>query len=236
MIKAAAYSGTRNLYADMIPAVKSLLANSSVDRVHLLIEDDQFPYWLPDCVTVRNVSGQTYFPPDGANTNCPWTYMVLMKVALAQEFPEYDRILSLDVDTIVEKNIDGIWGTDLDGYYLAAVHDTGRPNDPEYYNGGVMYLNLEQLRHDGMDKALIDALNRRRYAFCEQEAISELCRGHIQRLPGDYNASAWTEPTLNPLIHHYAAVRNWSTEWRVKAWRDLPWADVLKRREHGNKG
>ena len=46
-MKAAVYCATRNLYLDLIPAVKSLLANSDVDRVYLLIEDDAFPEELP---------------------------------------------------------------------------------------------------------------------------------------------------------------------------------------------
>lgn len=45
--RAAAYCGTRNLYQDMIPAIKSLLLNSNVDKIYLLIEDDEFPYPLP---------------------------------------------------------------------------------------------------------------------------------------------------------------------------------------------
>ena len=46
-LRVAAYCGTRNLYKDMVPAVKSLLVNSNVDKIYLLIEDDQFPYKLP---------------------------------------------------------------------------------------------------------------------------------------------------------------------------------------------
>ena len=46
MIKAAVYTGTRNLYKQMVVAVKSLIRNSDVDKIYLLIEDDEFPYWL----------------------------------------------------------------------------------------------------------------------------------------------------------------------------------------------
>ena len=66
-MKAAAYTGTRNLYSGMVPAVKSLLAHSDVEKVYLLIEDDEFPYYLPDCVETVNVSNQTYFRPGGPN-------------------------------------------------------------------------------------------------------------------------------------------------------------------------
>jgi len=55
-MKVAAYSGTRNVYYRMIPAVKSLLKNSDVDKVYLLIEDDIFPYDLPDKIVPINIS------------------------------------------------------------------------------------------------------------------------------------------------------------------------------------
>ena len=38
--RVAAYFGTRNLYGKMIPAAKSLMCNSNVEEICLLIEDD----------------------------------------------------------------------------------------------------------------------------------------------------------------------------------------------------
>ena len=69
-MKAAVYSGTRNLYADMVTAAKSLIANSSVEKIYFLIEDDVFPYELPRLIETMNVSGQRFFArqrqlPDG---------------------------------------------------------------------------------------------------------------------------------------------------------------------------
>ena len=42
-MKVAVYSGTRKLYPYMAPAIRSMMANSSVDKIYLYIEDDQFP-------------------------------------------------------------------------------------------------------------------------------------------------------------------------------------------------
>ena len=209
MKKIACYLGTRNIYPLMLPPVRSLLAYSSVDEIWLLIEDDTFPEPLPERVHVRNVSGQKYFPPDGPNYSCKWSYMVLMKAVLAKLFPDESRILCLDVDTFAVRNIDAIWETDLGGCWFAMAHDTGR-NDPEYYNGGVILMDLDAIRADRVDDMLISALNGTRYLFVEQEAISRHCRGHIKRLSSDYNASDWTDYAENPAIIHYAAVRDWT--------------------------
>ena len=209
-MKAACYCGTRNLYDDMIPAVKSLLANSDVDRVYLLIEDDVFPYKFPPKVETINVSGQPYFKHDGPNYNQGWTYMVLMRAALHRVFPTISRILSLDVDTIVAKDISELWDLPIDDYYLAAAKEPYKSRYQTYVNCGVMLLNLDRLR-DGKGDELIDALNTQRYGFNEQDCIAERCQGGIYVMPSDYNANNYTEPTSTPKIVHFAAIKNYQT-------------------------
>ena len=94
-IKAAVYSGTRNIYEKLLPSAKSLLMHSNVDKIYFLIEDDDFPYALPPEIECINIRNQTYFPIDGPNFNNVCTYMVLMRAAYAKIFPHLDKILSL---------------------------------------------------------------------------------------------------------------------------------------------
>ena len=56
-MRAAVYAGTRNIYENMIPSMKSLLIHSNVEKIYFLIEDDKFPYELPpevECINVSN--------------------------------------------------------------------------------------------------------------------------------------------------------------------------------------
>ena len=142
-MKYAVYTGTKNLYYDMIPAVKSMLINSDVDKIYLLIEDDKFPIELPKEVECINVSGQTYFKPDGPIMKSQFSYMALMRAALPKVFPDLDTILSLDVDTIVDKDISDIWDIPLgDKYYFAAAPEVKRSeNGFVYTNAGVTLFN-----------------------------------------------------------------------------------------------
>ena len=110
--KVAAYSATRNMYMFIPAAVKSLLTYSDVDDVWLLIEDDKFPSEfgkLPDCVHTRNLSKQRYLRWDGPNMKCGWTYMAMMRAVLCYEFPDLDRILSIDMDCLCCKDISDIY-------------------------------------------------------------------------------------------------------------------------------
>ena len=193
-MKVAVYAGTRNIYKDMLPSVKSLLIHSDVDKIYLLIEDDNFPYELPQEVECINVSHQAYFTADGPNFNTSWSYMILMRAALTKLFPQYDTILSLDVDTIINENISDLWDIDLTNYYLAAVSEPCKCKDNFVsINMGIALINLKKMREDHKDDEIIKALNKKEYAYPEQDCISELCQGAIYELSPDYNISNWVD-------------------------------------------
>lgn len=232
--KTAVYTGTRNLYRVMVPAVKSILVNSDVDEVWLFIEDDEFPYELPDIVKVKNVSKQKYFKPDGPNMKSKFTYMAMMRAALHEEFPKLSTILSLDVDTIVADDISGLWNIDLgDQYYLAAVREPARSYKEDIYvNIGVALYNLELLR-DGKADEVVSALNEGHYSYVEQDVFNQKCKGKIFELSSDYNATRYTAPTTHPKIVHYAGMKleDWRDMKLVNRYDAIPWADIFDYRK-----
>lgn len=227
-LKTAVYLGTRNLYPDMVTAVKSLLKNSPVEQVWFLIEDDKFPYPLPPEVRVKNVAKQKYFPPGGPNYDSHWTWMVLMKAALPKLFPKLDRILCLDCDTIVEDDISALWELPLEEEYFAAVAEIpqSREHGYTYYNMGVAMFNLKKLR-DGKCDEVIAALNERAFDYPEQDALNELCKGRILRLPGDWNITDCTGGFMERKIRHYAGeTEAWRTWALASYYRRMPWERV----------
>ena len=222
MEKIAVYTGTRNLYPDMIPAVNSLLIHSDVDKVYFLIEDDKFPYELPPEVECINISNQPYFRPDGPNFNSRWTYMVLIRAALSKIFPQYDKILSLDVDTIVDENISDLWNIDLDNYYLAATKEPRKSKkDFLYINMGVVLFNLKLLRETAKDDEIIEALNTRFYPFNEQDCINSLCQDGIKIISNDYNVNNYGDVATHRKIMHFAHVPKWNELPLVNKYRNI---------------
>ena len=236
--KVAAYTGTRNLYPMMIPAVKSLLIHSDVDEIWLFIEDDGFPnsegYRFPeDVVKIRNVSGQQYFREDGPNMRSKFTYMAMMRATFAKEFPELDEILSLDVDTIVNEDVSDLWNIPLgDKYYLAASREPSatKKHGYLYTNIGVCLYNLKKLR-DGKCDEVIEALNDKQYDYLEQDAFNELCKGKIFNMNPTYNSTPFTKIVDNPKIVHYAGEKKWDTKQLVKKYGERPWDEVMKYRK-----
>ena len=225
MRKVAVYAGTRNVYHNMAVAAKSLLCHTKMDRVWFLIEDDEFPEELPAVIKTKNMSGQQWFP-EGPNTRKRWSYMSLLRLALHEILPEEDRVLWLDIDTIVNADITDLFGTELDGCYVAAAEEPIRSKDPFlYFNAGVMILDLKKLR-DGMADLLIRYVNRVDLRFPDQDVINLLCQGRIKPISPYWNSNKWIVEVSDPGITHFAADRNYEKqplwqqydrmEWRVK--------------------
>lgn len=236
-MKSAIYTGTKNLYQHMIPSIKSLLINSDVEIIYLLIQDNKFPFYLPDIVQTINIKDQTYFPPNGPNMNSSFTYLAMMRAALAKLFPDIDRILSLDVDTIIDQNISDLWQLPLDNYYFAASKEPLRSTKGNKYytcdlytNTGVALYNLKKLREDKKVDEIINILNTKQYYFLEQDVFNIYCQGNILKMSSDYNVNEWTEPCQTQKIIHYAGIplEKWTKEKIVEKYRNIPWEEIKR--------
>ena len=213
------YTATRNYYADTIPSMKSLLKHTHVDRVFFLIEDDVFPFPLPDCVEVKNVSHQHWFRHDGPNFTRPWTYMVLMRAAYTKILT-VDKVLNLDADVIVEDDISELWDLDMSDYYIAGATEINKHGfDQPYINFGVCMMNLAKLR-DGTDDRIIYDLNNR-YRFASEQDSFNLHCGKKLVFSSTYNANAFTAPCANPKVIHFAGIGE-IFPWSRKRWQDHP--------------
>lgn len=240
-MKAAVYSGTRNLYHAMVTAAKSLVANSSVDKIYFLIEDNEFPEKLPPIIETVNVSEQKYFPRNSANYKTPFSYMSLLRVCYTKLFPDLDKILQLDVDTVVVDNIDELWGIDLSGKWFAAVEEkfsAYKPFGRLYYNIGVAMFNLKQIREEHVDDILIRYLNTSKTPYIDQDAWNRHMAGRDVGLATRFNESFVTGYTESPAIVHYAGFKDWQTTTKVsrkeylKKYRELSWEDILNAKHY----
>jgi len=232
MERAAVYSGTRNVYSEMLTSAKSLLMHSAVDRIYFLIEDDKFPAWLPDCFTLINVSGQKWFPENGVNYKNRWTYMILLRVAFTKIFPHLDQILSLDIDTIVVRDIGAsLWNLPFDNEYFAAASEFRKSREGfTYYNFGVAVHNLKNIRKDRMDDNLIQILNTERFSYVEQDCVNQYCQGRFLKISSIYNHCLFTDPIEGNdvrILHFAAFDKSYRDVDIVKWYTEVGWDQVL---------
>ena len=232
--RVAVYMGTRNYYPLMAAAAKSLLYHTRMDRVWFLIEDDAFPEsfcgpaGLPDVIRTKNMSGQTWFRPDGPNYASHWTYMCLLPLALPEIFPEESRVLRIDDDTIVEHDIGDLFETDLTDNYCGMVEEPIRSSFPfRYYNAGVCLMNLDKFRETGIYKKMIRLANSQALTAVDQDALNVFCQGQIVDLDPAWNwCPGIIQDAPNPHIRHFAGCTRHrgdalfdkysNADWRVK--------------------
>lgn len=228
-MRAAAFCATRNLYPDLAPPIKALLHNSNVEKIFLLLEDDDAGQWLPSECEIINVSGQTYFPPGSPNYGNGWSYMVLMRAVLWKIFPNLDRILSIDVDAFVLSDISHMWELNMEHKCFAGVKETCRDLLPglNYYNAGMLMQNLSLLRESGLGEECHRALLRRSWAYPEQDVFSLVCSGCFLTLPPEYNAGIGTEPYGDPIIRHFMAEQKTYRQSEIfQHFKNMPWDEV----------
>ena len=215
--KVAVYAGTRNLYQKMVPALNSLLTNNQMDRVYFLIEDDEFPLVIPDVVQCINVRNQQYFKADSPNYDSKFTYMTLMRNVLSKILPDEDRVLYLDVDTIVDGDISDLFSMNMDGFCYAGVKEPGKCRDIfTYVNAGVLVCNLKYIRELGRDDEMIELLNRHKFQWPDQEVLNLICQGRIKPIGSEYNSNNFVEKCYMPKIIHYASVKDWTNEYEYR--------------------
>lgn len=120
------------------------------------------------------------FNPQGWKGTCnAYLYVYMQEI-----FSDLDRVLWIDVDTVVLGSLKELWQTDLFGMLTGAILDIPSfisvyPDDPFwkskfYFNGGVLLLNLKEIRERSIDALLQDWLRREgaKFRFPDQTLLN----------------------------------------------------------------
>lgn len=185
------------------------------------------------------------------------------RIFLPELLPDVDRVLYLDGDLIAVDSLEPLWRSELGDQYLAAVtnvfleHDAGRPaalglrDARDYFNSGVLLMNLELMRRDAMTDALrsYGLANAEKLAWPEQDALNVVLGERRLHLHPRWNlmnsillfpsaadvfgTKVVTEARRNPAIRHFegpGANKPWhhlcereGRELYVEHRRQTPW-------------
>ena len=140
------------------------------------------------------------------------TYYRLMLPSL---LPNLDKILYIDADTLVQKDLTELFNCDLTGYYIAGVLDgivpigsdkytlqqhvawqkgynsyeevLNIPDMDQYVNAGVCLFNLKSMREDNIEEKLLKTAGENKFEWHDQDTLNVVCYGKIKILPLKYN-------------------------------------------------
>jgi lipopolysaccharide biosynthesis glycosyltransferase len=140
------------------------------------------------------------------------TYVRLLLPVLIEE----DKILYLDPDVIVRNNLYSLFQTDVTSGLAAIPYNSqlewinirnkslGLPNEHQYFNSGVLLLNLSILRESRLFQKALDYLSSHPESN-DQDALNLVFLDEYTKLENEYN---WTLHDLSfnidPVIVHFA--------------------------------
>lgn len=218
------YSSTRSFYPFLRWSIASLLEHNQVDKLYLLAEDDEVPLDVNCPVEVINYSGQKSFAPDCPNIHTLWNIIPLVYCLIPELVPA-EKVIYLDMDTVILEDLRPLWEMDLTGKWGAWCNEaksTYRPYGEKYYNGGVAVMNLGQMREDRVTETLVRMLNREEFLYSGQDALNAiLTEEKVEELPVRYNECFCCGYTDRPAIIHYAGYIDWWYNQSMPRWQYL---------------
>lgn len=137
-----------------------------------------------------------YEIPDASHPHVSRT--ALLKFDLPNLFPNLSKILYLDGDILVQSDLTELYRTDISDVFLAAVGDMPVEKDlkwldavgvARYFNSGVMLLNLERMRLEGVTQQLVVAKSERRdFMTMDQDVFNHVFSERVHWIDPKYNA------------------------------------------------
>ena len=124
------------------------------------------------------------------------TSAAIFKFDIANILPDYDKVLYLDSDTIILKDLTQLFNTDINEYYASVVKDyIGSEiqhiqlslGTKDYFNSGVMLLNTKILRLNNIKELLLDYRNKNHDMLMDQNTLNYVFNNKVKFIKPKYN-------------------------------------------------
>lgn len=132
-------------------------------------------------------------------------------------FCDFEKVLFIDADTIVESDVAELVHTELGENLIAAVRDIvmegfvkfsaiahidepknlsanqyleqvlGMKETHNYFQAGIILFNINQMRKENTSARLMEAMKARRYWFLDQDIMNKVFYDRVHYLPGEWN-------------------------------------------------
>ncbi len=155
------------------------------------------------------------------NNNYYVTPTALFKFDLPEILNKLSKVLYLDSDVIVQEDLSSLYNTDLTGYCAGVVfHNYWKDNErlglTNYFNSGVLLLNLSKLRKENYYEKLInEKFQNKSLKYMDNDVFNVVFAENVVSLPQKYNYlniyNFYTcdtpphESTSNICVLHYAS-------------------------------
>ena len=255
------FASDKNYLPCLSVAIKSLLANiSRENNYHIyvltpditqeqLMEDFEI---IPGNVQIKavNINNKIDTIKKNAQLRDYYSLSIYSRLFIPEMFPQYDKVVYLDCDVIVNTDIAKMHQINIGNNFLGCVLDKavvnspefieyvikhiGCDNDKQYFNSGVLLMNNTRCRQSGMLQAFYDWLLQNNSTVApDQDFLNVYCKNQVTYLP-----AGWDEmPIANKLndkdlfIIHF---NMFSKPWKYKGvmYEDYFWKHAKDSKYH----
>lgn len=161
--------------------------------------------------------------------NMHFTLETYFRLKLPDFFPDFDKILYIDVDVTVLGDIKELWDFDVDGVFAGVCEDITRAGhlscfikDFQNFNAGVMVINLKKWREENISRKCFDFIEQHseKIIWVDQDVLNsvlipvvryfERC-WNLEYTP-DYDVVSGLYPENEiKLIHHITRNKPWNS-------------------------
>ncbi len=199
---------TQNWYHYLTIDIYSLLKTTkSVKKIYLLLETDNIEE-IPELekiikkyqVELEIINFNKIFDKlvekNNINRDTKFSNLTFARLVLPSVIKE-DKVLYIDTDAIVLKDISELWDIDISFYYIAGCQDYNifkidlyknkeKVFNYKYINAGVMLMNLKAFRLYDIQSKSFELIKKIKFPLLDQDILNILC---IERkyIPNIYN-------------------------------------------------
>ncbi|MGN1408005.1 glycosyltransferase family 8 protein [Lactobacillus sp.] len=151
-----------------------------------------------------------------------FTMSIFYRLFIPNLFPQYDKAIYIDSDTVLNDDIAKLYETELGDNLIGACVDSSIQYVPEmlryisevltldpkkYINSGMLVMNAKAFRDEKFVDKFFSLLGRYHFDCIapDQDYLNEICSGRIKYVDGRWDAmpNENTEPLANPSLIHY---------------------------------
>lgn len=162
---------------------------------------------------------------------CCITRAAYFKYKLASLLDNIDKVLYLDCDLIVQDSLAKLYNFDIKDHYAAMTEDVKGKSMAahfkisNYYNSGVMLINLKKWREDNLEEKFLNCTNQNRefILWADQDVFNIVMEGKIKTLPSIWNYQFFLQDT-----HDQDNFLNSCSEYKILhyAGSEKPWTCI----------
>ncbi len=225
-------------------AIKSLIENASkeyeyiIKVLHTNVKEKnvrKIKKFETENVNIEFVNLSYYIKKvqDKLYTRDYYTNTTYFRMFLPELYPQYDKVLYLDSDIVVLGDISQLYNTEIGTNLVAAAPDdiiqynkvfqeyaekvVGVVKYQNYFNAGILLMNLDQLRKFNFQDKFLYLLGTVKFSVAQdQDYLNRLCKGRVTLINSQWDVMPVVNRKINKedikIIHYNFAYKPWRFE------------------------